>query len=66
MVRRLPISEYRGLRGGDHGGAHNIPLYANVVPDDSVSISDVNPIEWGRTEYTDKNGQQRIRMTRRT
>ena len=67
MIRRIPpLGPNKGLRGGDRGGAHDRPLYANVRPDDSVNIGNVNPDEWDRTEYTDKNGVRMMRVTRRT
>ena len=65
MIRRIPpLGPNQGLRGGDRGGAHDRPLYANVgeVPQDTVSTDDTG---WKREEYTDANGQRRVRMTRR-
>ena len=60
-MRTPPISEYRGIRGGDRGGGHDRSLNAREVLQDTVSTSDT---KWKREEYTDKSGQRMIRMTR--
>lgn len=62
-MRIPPISEHEGLRGGDRGGSHSRSL---EVCDDSVTVSaeGAEGADWDREEYTDANGQKRIRMTR--
>ena len=63
MMRRIPpLGPNQGLRGGDRGGSHDRPLYTNAeVLQDTVSTGDTG---WKREEYTDENGQRRVRMTR--
>ena len=58
--RNPPLGPNRGLRGGDRGGSHDRPL---EVCDDSVEIG-AEGADWKREEYTDENGQKRIRMAR--
>lgn len=48
-----------GIRGGDRGGRQERPL---EICDDSVTIG---ADDWNTEPYTDKNGQKRIRMTRK-
>ena len=67
MIRRIPpLGPTQGLRGGDRGGSHDRPLYANTgaVVDDSMTVG-AKGNDWKREEYTDKNGVQRIHLSRR-
>ena len=64
MARIPPISEFRGLRGGDRGGAHNRPIRANTGPDDSVIIGAEDNNAWTKTEYTDSEGRIMWRIDR--
>ena len=65
MIRRIPpLRPNKGLRGGDRGGSHDRPLYANAeVLQDSVTVG-AKGDGWKREEYTDSSGQRRVRMTR--
>jgi len=64
MVRRPPLGENAGLRGGDRGGAHARPIDAGEKIVDDVVVLGGDTHDWRRREYIDVNGQKRVQLTR--